>query len=95
MTLVLTALSLTMFLAALDQTIVTTALPTITADLKGNSSDYAWVGTAYMLVASSLTPLVSAVRAKRRVEGIGESFADCFVRMVEFVVCSGGGCRIS
>ena len=39
MTLVLTALALTMFLAALDQTIVTTALPTITAELKGNGSD--------------------------------------------------------
>ncbi|KAL7410402.1 major facilitator superfamily domain-containing protein [Mrakia frigida] len=57
MTLVLTALALTMFLAALDQTIVTTALPTITAELKGNGSDYSWVGVAYMLCASALTPL--------------------------------------
>ncbi|KDQ16129.1 hypothetical protein BOTBODRAFT_31195 [Botryobasidium botryosum FD-172 SS1] len=50
------ALCVTTFLAALDQTIVTTALPTIVKDL-GGSSGYSWVGTAYLLTASCLSPL--------------------------------------
>ncbi|KAG2078130.1 MFS general substrate transporter [Suillus decipiens] len=44
------------FLAALDQTIVATALPTIVADL-GGGNDYSWVGSAYMLACASLGPL--------------------------------------
>ncbi|KDQ16128.1 hypothetical protein BOTBODRAFT_107517 [Botryobasidium botryosum FD-172 SS1] len=50
------SLCVTIFLAALDQTIVTTALPTIVKDL-GGSSGYSWVGTAYLLTASCLSPL--------------------------------------
>ncbi|KAG1891200.1 major facilitator superfamily domain-containing protein [Suillus subluteus] len=44
------------FLAALDQTIVATALPTIVADL-GGGQNYSWVGSAYMLASASLGPL--------------------------------------
>ncbi|KAG2367444.1 MFS general substrate transporter [Suillus spraguei] len=44
------------FLAALDQTIVATALPTIVADL-GGGNEYSWVGSAYMLACASLGPL--------------------------------------
>lgn len=44
------------FLAALDQTIVATALPTIVAKL-GGGSEYSWVGSAYLLAAASLGPL--------------------------------------
>lgn len=50
------ALMLGMLLAALDQTIVSTALPTIVADLKGGSH-ITWVVTAYMLAATVSTPL--------------------------------------
>ncbi|KAN0076836.1 Major facilitator superfamily domain containing protein [Tylopilus felleus] len=46
----------TMFLAALDQTIVATALPTIVAKLGGGDS-YSWVGSAYMLAAAAFGPL--------------------------------------
>lgn len=46
----------TVFLAALDQTIVATALPTIVADL-GGGNNYSWVGSAYMLASASLGPL--------------------------------------
>ena len=45
-----------MFLAALDQTIVSTALPTIVADLHG-ASHLAWVVVAYLLAATVSTPL--------------------------------------
>ncbi|CAG7851758.1 Uncharacterized MFS-type transporter C1399.02 [Serendipita indica DSM 11827] len=47
---------LTVFLAALDQTIVATALPRIVADLNG-ASGYAWVGTAYLLTSAACAPL--------------------------------------
>ncbi|KAI6028637.1 major facilitator superfamily domain-containing protein [Pisolithus orientalis] len=44
------------FLAALDQTIVATALPTIVADL-GGGRNYSWVGSAYMLACAAIGPL--------------------------------------
>jgi EmrB/QacA subfamily drug resistance transporter len=50
------ALMLGMFLAALDQTIVSTALPTIVADLHG-ASHLAWIVVAYLLAVTVSTPL--------------------------------------
>ena len=47
---------LTMFLGALDQTIVATALPTIGRHFS-NLDDLAWVVTAYLLTATASTPL--------------------------------------
>ncbi|KAH0583751.1 hypothetical protein J132_00776 [Termitomyces sp. J132] len=49
-------LMLTVFLAALDQTIVATALPTIVSQL-GGGNNYSWVGSAYLLAAAGLSPL--------------------------------------
>src|SRR5246127_939549 len=54
--LIIGALMLGMLLAALDQTIVSTALPTIVGDLKGGSH-IAWVVTAYLLTTTVSTPL--------------------------------------
>jgi EmrB/QacA subfamily drug resistance transporter len=45
-----------MFLAALDQTIVATALPTIVGDL-GGLSHLSWVVTSYLLASTVSTPL--------------------------------------
>ena len=53
---VFAALMLGMFLAALDQTIVSTALPTIVGDL-GGLNHLSWVVTAYLLAATVSTPL--------------------------------------
>ncbi|GHC52551.1 MFS transporter [Streptomyces cinnamoneus] len=50
------ALLLGMLLAALDQTIVSTALPTIVSDL-GGLEHLSWVVTAYMLASTAATPL--------------------------------------
>jgi len=50
------ALMLGMFLAALDQTIVSTALPTIVGDL-GGLSHLSWVVTSYLLASTIATPL--------------------------------------
>src|SRR5580700_396990 len=54
--LIIGALMCGMFLAALVQTIVATALPTIVGDLKGGSH-IAWVITAYLLATTVSTPL--------------------------------------
>lgn len=56
MLLVFSGLMCTTFLAALDQTIVATALPTIVADLGGGNL-YSWVGSAYLLASACLSPL--------------------------------------
>ncbi|HEX3793292.1 MAG TPA: MDR family MFS transporter [Acidimicrobiales bacterium] len=53
---ILGALLTGMLLAALDQTIVSTALPTIVGDLHGGSH-LAWVVTAYLLTSTVSTPL--------------------------------------
>jgi EmrB/QacA subfamily drug resistance transporter len=49
-------LMLGMLLAALDQTIVATALPTIVGDL-GGLNHLSWVVTAYLLTSTAVTPL--------------------------------------
>ncbi len=53
---VIVALMLGMVLAALDQTVVATALPTIVGDLHG-ASHLSWVVTAYLLASTVSTPL--------------------------------------
>jgi EmrB/QacA subfamily drug resistance transporter len=54
--LVYIALMLGMFLASLDQTIVSTALPTIVGEL-GGISHLSWVVTAYLLTSTTSAPL--------------------------------------
>src|SRR3990170_6128713 len=49
-------LMLGMLLAAIDQTIVSTALPTIVGDL-GGLDHLAWVVTSYLLASTVATPL--------------------------------------
>ena len=55
-TLTLTGIVLAVFLGALDQTIVSTALPRIVEDL-GGVTRYAWVATAYLLASTVLVPI--------------------------------------
>jgi EmrB/QacA subfamily drug resistance transporter len=49
-------LMVTIFLAALDQTIVATALPKIVADL-GGFEHYSWIFSAYMLASTVTVPI--------------------------------------
>lgn len=51
------AIMLGMLLAALDQTIVSTALPTIVADL-GGANHLSWVVTSYLLAETIMTVLI-------------------------------------
>ncbi|GJJ10987.1 hypothetical protein Clacol_005216 [Clathrus columnatus] len=53
--LIMAALCLSLFLAALEFTAVATALPIISADLRGGS--FIWVGTAYALASSAILPM--------------------------------------
>lgn len=57
---ILSALLLAMFLAALDQTIVATALPRIASDLNGLNR-LSWVATAYLLTSAVSTPLYGKI----------------------------------
>ena len=50
------SLLLTMFLAALDQTIVATALPTIGRQFN-DVSNLSWVITAYLLASTAVAPV--------------------------------------
>jgi EmrB/QacA subfamily drug resistance transporter len=53
---VFTGLMLVLLMASLDQTIVSTALPTIVGDL-GGLSHISWVVTAYLLAQTAVTPV--------------------------------------
>jgi EmrB/QacA subfamily drug resistance transporter len=53
---VIWSLMLALLLAALDQTIVSTALPRIASDLHG-LNQLSWVATAYLLTSAVVTPL--------------------------------------
>jgi EmrB/QacA subfamily drug resistance transporter len=55
------ALLLVLFIAALDQTIVSTALPTIVGDL-GGLQHLSWVVTAYLLASTVVGPLYGSKR---------------------------------
>jgi EmrB/QacA subfamily drug resistance transporter len=53
---IIAGLMLGMFLSALDQTIVATALPRISADLKG-AAHLSWIVSAYLLTSTAATPI--------------------------------------
>src|SRR5438034_8773802 len=61
-----------MLLAALDQTIVSTAMPRIIADLQGFDR-YTWVSTAYMLTSTVMVPIYGKL-------------SDLFGRKVIFII---------
>jgi EmrB/QacA subfamily drug resistance transporter len=57
---VMGSLMLVMLLAALDQTIVSTALPRIAVDLQGLNK-LSWVATAYLLTSAVTTPIYGKI----------------------------------
>src|SRR5438270_13570714 len=66
---VFTGLMAGMLLAALDQTIVATALPTIVGDL-GGLKELSWVVTAYILTSTVSVPLwgkISDLLGRKRI----------------------------
>lgn len=72
---IMVAIMLGLFLAALDQTIVGTALPRIVTDLAGNNL-YTWVVTVYLLASTVTVPVygkLSDVYGRRPLLVIGVS----------------------
>lgn len=57
---ILAAILLSMFLAAMEATVVATAMPSIVADLRGLEL-YGWVGAVYMLASTLTMPLYGKV----------------------------------
>ncbi|KAI9876267.1 MAG: hypothetical protein M1823_007310, partial [Watsoniomyces obsoletus] len=51
------SLCMALFLAALDVTIITTALPTIAEHFQSNTAGYTWIGSAYLLACSASAPV--------------------------------------
>src|SRR5487761_1373033 len=78
------ALMLAMLLAALDQTIVSTALPTIVGDL-GGLTELSWVVTAYILTSAVSTPLYGR---------IGDPFGRKRIFQGAIVSCLAGGLMV-
>jgi len=72
---IFSALIAGMFLASLDQTIVSTAMPTIVGDL-GGVSEQVWVTTAYLLATTIVMPIYG-------------KFGDAFGRRQLFLVAIG------
>lgn len=55
-TMILLALASALFLAALDVTIVTVAVPTIAQEFQ-STAGYTWIGSAYMLATAAAAPM--------------------------------------
>lgn len=55
--LLMTSLGVAVFLAALDQIIVATALPAIADSLGASSTTYAWIASAYLIANASSIPV--------------------------------------
>ncbi|KAG9127981.1 hypothetical protein FRC07_006575 [Ceratobasidium sp. 392] len=51
------ALAVCLFLAITDTTIVSTSLPTISAELDGSTAQYSWVGVSYLLTQTIFQPI--------------------------------------
>ena len=68
---IVAAVMLGLFLAALDQTVVGTALPRIVTDLHGNDI-YTWAFTAYLLTATISGPIYGKL-SSRTFSAVGRS----------------------
>jgi hypothetical protein len=54
--LLMISLSLAIFLVSLDTVVITTALPTIAKQFNLTDSEYAWIGSAYLLTNAAFVP---------------------------------------
>ncbi|TGO68491.1 hypothetical protein BOTNAR_0024g00430 [Botryotinia narcissicola] len=63
LTLILTALCLSVFLAAIDAVLITPALPTIVKYLGASDSGYSWIGSSYLLALAASSPRLDLIAA--------------------------------
>ncbi|WVW83606.1 hypothetical protein I302_105627 [Kwoniella bestiolae CBS 10118] len=54
---VMPSIGLIGFISALDQSIISTALPTIAAEFNTTPSEYSWIGTSYLLSQVMMNPI--------------------------------------
>lgn len=83
---IMTALCLALFLAALDMTIVSTALPVMAAYFGASESGYSWMASSYLLANASCIPLwgkVSDIWGRRHVILLAN-----FVFLVASLICA-------
>ncbi|PIG84754.1 MFS drug transporter [Aspergillus arachidicola] len=67
---VMAALCLVLFLAALDMTIISTALPTMASHFNASESGYSWMASSYMLANAAAVPLwgkISDIWGRKRI----------------------------
>ena len=55
--LIMLSLCTALFLAALDVTIITTALPVIATHYKASGADYTWIGSSYLIACAAAVPV--------------------------------------
>jgi len=94
----LATVMLTMFFSSMDQTVVSTAIPTIIGDLHGFSL-YAWVSTSYMMASAISVPIygkLSDVYGRKPfylfgliVFGVGSAISGMSHTMMELIISRG------
>jgi MFS family permease len=83
---IMIALCVASFLAILDISFVTTALPTISAHFKASQISYSWVGSSYLVTQSALAPFwgkVSDIFGRKPI-----TFLAMFVFFIGSLVCA-------
>ncbi|KAK3933999.1 major facilitator superfamily transporter [Diplogelasinospora grovesii] len=58
---IMAVLSVLSLIVALDACVIVTALSAIVSDLKGNTTQASWVGTAYLLANAVMMPVISSL----------------------------------
>jgi EmrB/QacA subfamily drug resistance transporter len=86
--LTLAGVNLALFLGALDQTIVSTALPQIVEDLNGLTR-YAWVATTYLIASTVMVPIVGKLADTYSRRGI--QLAAVIIFIIASVLCGLAG----
>lgn len=97
-TMTMAGVMLALFLSSLDQTIVTTAMPRIVADL-GGFEHYTWLTTAYMIAATVVLPITGRLtdiygRKPFYIGGIvifimGSAFSGLSQSMIQIIISRG------
>ncbi|KAI0774729.1 major facilitator superfamily domain-containing protein [Trametes elegans] len=95
---VMPALLFSIFLPALDQTIIAVALPTIISDV-GGGNGYSWVGTSYLLASASCMPFygkLSDILGRKHMTAVawilfllGSALCGCARQLVSLAVARG------
>lgn len=97
---IVSGLFLASFLVALDQTIISTAIPKITDQFK-SVTDVGWYGSAYFLTSTGLQPTFGRIykifnvsQPHRETQLYYERYKTYIQILTDQMVLSGGNCRL-